>query len=241
MSRKGGGSRHRGNFGSYTFENVEEFKYLGSIITSDNNEAREVQARVKAANRAYFSLIPIMKLRDVRRDTKILLYKTLIRSVATYGCETWAVTQRSASVLDAFERKVLRRIYGPTQEDGMWRIRYNHELYWLYGAPKLSTYIGLMRLRWAGHVQRLDAGRMPRRVLETRFLGGRPRGRPRNRWEDGVTADAKALLQVNNWKRGRGSGRLEVQNSGGHGPPWAVVPSKKKGDCSQWNIFQWGY
>lgn len=171
MSKRGGGSRHRDNFGSYTFENVEEFKYLGSIITSDNNEAREVQARVKAANRAYFALLSIMKSRDVRRDTKILLYKTLIRSVATYGCETWATTQRSANVLDVFERKLLRRIYGPIQKNGMWKVRYNRELYQLYGAPELSTYIGLMRLRWAGHVQRLDAGRMPRRVLETRFLG----------------------------------------------------------------------
>ncbi|XP_071578943.1 uncharacterized protein [Temnothorax nylanderi] len=80
MSRRGGGPRHRANFGSYTFENVEEFKYLSSIITSDNNEAREVQARIKVANREYFSLLPIMKSRDVRRDTKILLYKTLIRS-----------------------------------------------------------------------------------------------------------------------------------------------------------------
>lgn len=143
-------------------------------------------------------MLPIIKSRDVPRDTKVMLYKTLIRSLATYECEVWSITQKNANTLDAFKRKILRSIYGPNQEESMWRIRYNHELYQLYKAPKLSTHISLMRLRWAEYVQRLDDGRIPKKVLTTSFLVSRPREKPRNRWENDVVADAKTLLHVNN-------------------------------------------
>jgi hypothetical protein len=39
----------------------------------------------------------------------------------------------------------------------IWRIRYNKEIYTLYGDPELSTVIKLRRLQWAGHVQRMES------------------------------------------------------------------------------------
>lgn len=138
-------------FESYLFEEVQDFIYLGSVITMDNDEAKDVRERIKAVNKAYLSLLPIMKSRNVYNNIKVMLYKTLIRSVVTYGGEAWSMTQQISNDLDAFERKILRRIYGPVQE-GVWRIRYNHELYQLYKTPKLSEYVRFMRLRWAGHV-----------------------------------------------------------------------------------------
>jgi hypothetical protein len=52
------------------------------------------------------------------------MYKTLVRPVVTYACETWVLKENIKTKLSVFERKVPRRIYGPTKEkDGMWWIK----------------------------------------------------------------------------------------------------------------------
>jgi hypothetical protein len=76
-----------------------------------------------------------------------MLYKTLICKVLTYGSETWTLSKNSENALSTFERKLLRRIYGPVQDNGQWRIRYNKELYELCGEPDLVTCITLKRLQ----------------------------------------------------------------------------------------------
>jgi hypothetical protein len=54
--------------------------------------------------------------------------------------------------LRVFERKILRRIYGPICEGETWRSRYNEDLYRLYDETDLVTTIRITRLRWAGHI-----------------------------------------------------------------------------------------
>jgi hypothetical protein len=62
------------------------------------------------------------------------MYQTLVRTVVTYACETWVLKENLKTKLRVFERKVLRRIYGPTKEsDGTWRIKTNEELNRLIG------------------------------------------------------------------------------------------------------------
>jgi hypothetical protein len=47
----------------------------------------------------------------------------------TYGCEAWTLKNRDEQNLRKFERRILRKIFGPVQnEDVSWRIRMNYEL-----------------------------------------------------------------------------------------------------------------
>lgn len=103
-------------------------------------------------------------------------------------------------MLDKFERKVLRKIYGPVKEDEAWRIRYNHELYQLYKEPPLSTHIKLRRLQWAGHVQRMPEHRVAKKAFSELPGGKRGAGRPRARWEDGVARSTQEMGRKN-WRR----------------------------------------
>ena len=49
-----------------------------------------------------------------------------------FGAETWFLSKADELCLGVFERKILRRIYGPICEGAAWRSRYNEELYHLY-------------------------------------------------------------------------------------------------------------
>lgn len=185
----------------HNFEVVNNFTYLGSNITNENEEVQEIHKRIAAANRTYFSLLPIMKSKNVHRKTKIRLYKTLIRTVISYGGEAWTMSSKTSEMLDIVERRMLRRIYGPVNDRGTWRIRYNLELYELYKEPRLSIFIKMLRLRWAGHVERMPDTRVPKRAMDGEPGGRRPVGKPRLRWVDNIGKDAAELLGVKNWKR----------------------------------------
>jgi hypothetical protein len=102
--------------------------------------------------------------------------------------------------LMVFERKILRRIYGPTKvRDGMWRIKSNEELNRLIGNKNIINYIKAQRLAWSGHVNRMPDYRMVKKVYEWTPMSIRPLGRPKNRWEDDVKNDV-INMNINNWK-----------------------------------------
>jgi hypothetical protein len=89
--------------------------------------------------------------------------------------------------LKVFEDRVLRKISGPKrEEDGSWRKLHNDELHILYSSPNIVRVIKSRRMRWAGHVACMGAGRSVYRVLVGRPEGKRPLGRPRHRWEDNI-------------------------------------------------------
>jgi hypothetical protein len=77
-----------------------------------------------AANKSCFGLQKHLKSRILSRTTKIQLYKNLIQQIILYRSECWTLFQSDEQNLDVFERKVLRRIYGPVQEGDIWRNRY---------------------------------------------------------------------------------------------------------------------
>jgi hypothetical protein len=48
------------------------------------------------------------------------LHKTLVRPLLPYGCETWDINRNKEDKVGIFERKVLRKVYGPIRENGRW-------------------------------------------------------------------------------------------------------------------------
>jgi len=71
-----------------------------------------------------------------------------------YECETWSLTLREESRLRVFQKRVLRRIFGPKRDEvrGEWRKLRNEELNDLYSVPNIVLVIKSERMRWAGHV-----------------------------------------------------------------------------------------
>jgi hypothetical protein len=82
-----------------------------------------------------------------------------------------------------FENRVLRRIFGPKRDEvtGGWRKLHNEELHNLYSAPCIIRMIKSRRMRWAGHVTRIEERMNSYRILVEKPEGKRPPGRTRRR------------------------------------------------------------
>jgi len=71
-----------------TFERVNSFVYLGTLIATDNNTSAEINNRVALTSRSYFGLVNILKSKNINRKYKMIIYKTLIKPVLMFGAET---------------------------------------------------------------------------------------------------------------------------------------------------------
>jgi len=75
--------------GPYTFERVDDFKYLGVNINLKNDMHNEIKLRINSANRAHFSLNKLLTSRMLSWTTKEKIYLAYLRPIVTYACETW--------------------------------------------------------------------------------------------------------------------------------------------------------
>jgi hypothetical protein len=67
--------------------------------------------------------------KQISRKVKLRLYRTIIRPVVTYACETWTLKDKIEQKPMVFERKTLRKIFGPIKvSEDIWRIGTNDEL-----------------------------------------------------------------------------------------------------------------
>jgi hypothetical protein len=123
----------------------------------------------------------------------------MIRPVVTYSSETLTLTAKDENNLRISERQILRKIFGPINIDNIWRIRSNMEIDKLIKGADIVRFINAQRIKWLGHIQRMDQARSTRKLLDWKPMGTTPTGRPRQRWQEDVMEDLKKL-KVTNWK-----------------------------------------
>ena len=87
------------------------------------------------------------------------------------------------------------RKLGPKRDGvtGEWRKLHNEELNSLYSSPNILRVIKSRRLRWTGHVVRMEEGRGVHKFLVGKPEVKRPLGRPRRRWEDNIKTDLEEV------------------------------------------------
>jgi len=110
-----------------------------------------------------------------------------------------------------FDRKILRKIFGPTYENVTWRIKCNEELHKLIKHENIMNFARAQRLGWYGHIERMQDTRMVKAIHAWKLISKRPMGRPNIRWDDDVKS-TKLEDPCPGERKMEGSGR-EGQNS----------------------------
>ncbi|KAI8487404.1 hypothetical protein Bbelb_348730 [Branchiostoma belcheri] len=179
-------------------QTVDRFTYLGSVMTSTHSLDEEINVRIGRAAASFGKLSKrVWENQKLTKKTKVLVYNTCVLSTLLYGSEAWTVYSRQEKRLNSFHLRCLRKILNIK-----WQDKITNELV-LQQAGSLSLFEILRRnrLRWLGHVARMDDNRLPKKILYGELSqGSRPRGRPKLRFKD----LCKATLQdfsIESWEK----------------------------------------
>ena len=93
-------------------EEVESFRYLGSIVDTRGGTEVDVNTRISKARAAFHILRNVWKSRVIGKTMKIRLFNTYVKSVLLYGVETWRMNNTTLKRIQTFVNLCLRKILG---------------------------------------------------------------------------------------------------------------------------------
>ncbi|KAF0750707.1 Reverse transcriptase domain-containing protein [Aphis craccivora] len=157
---------------------IDVVKKIGLIINENKTKFMIVSRREHPQNALTVKDLSFERVRN-------------FKPIVLYACGAWAKFDENKLMI--FERKVQRKIFGPKRNDeGSYEIRSNRELNALYDEPNIVSTLKSQRIRWAGHVWRAEV-QLISIITKWKPEKSRPRGRPRQRWEDRVKEDLRML------------------------------------------------
>jgi len=171
-------------------EEVQEFKYLGSMFTSVGGDARDVEVRINKAWGCFHKLKKkVWRQRAFGLATKMKIYKMTVIPTLLYGSESWTLTETEEDKLESVQMRMLRSIMRISLRDHKTNIEIREQA----GVASIGYLIRWGRLNWFEKVMNMSDGRWPRQVLCGYLVEGndRQRGRPPLRWTDKVKGDMK--------------------------------------------------
>ena len=118
-------------------------------------------------------------LKESRTETQMKIYKVVARPSLLYGSETWVITQRDMTGLEAADMRFLRSVTGYTRLDKIRSEDIRQELE-ISGIQDVRL---KYKQNWINHLDRMDNTRLPKYALNYKPRGRRDRGRPKKRWQ----------------------------------------------------------
>ena len=165
-------------------EEVENFKYLGAIISNLGSKP-EILSRMAQATAALSRLKIISRDKNISLASKVKLMRTLVLSAFLYACEGWTLTAEIERRIQALEMRCYRRLLNISYKDHLTNEEVRNRIQNATGVhDDLLTMVKKQKLRWYGHISRSSG--MARTILQGTVKGAKWRGRQKERWEDNI-------------------------------------------------------
>ena len=182
-----------------TIEAVSNFTYLGSTINDNLSLETEIDRRIGKANSIMAKLTQrVWENKALTVHTKCRVYQACVLSTLLYGSEAWTIYSRQERRLNTFHMRCLKRLLKIEWQDHIT----NQQILERAKIPSLHALLSQRRLRWLGHVWRMDDGRLPKDILYGQLTQGTRRvGRPFLRFKDVCKRDMKACnITTDTWE-----------------------------------------
>ena len=138
------------------FENVEAFEYLGSFVSLQHGDVKEIGVKLAAGRQQFACFQKLWQSKQFSIPLKCKLCRALVLSVVLYSSELWTINKSTQRKLENFHTSCLRRIiYFSSME----RVT-NVEVLARSRMSTLSAMITIKRLKWFGHVLRMNDDRL---------------------------------------------------------------------------------
>lgn len=152
---------------------MNQFKYLGSVLTKDAYCTKEIRSRIAMAKKAFMKKRTLLTS-SLNLELRKNLVKCYIWSIALYGSETWTLRKLEKKYLESFEMWCWRQI-----ENIKWMdMVTNEEVLSRVGEKKSIIHtIRQRKANWVGHILRRNC--LLHDVVEGRLEGTTRLGRRR--------------------------------------------------------------
>lgn len=179
-------------------ERVDEFCYLGGIVTSEGRLDTEISQRIRKAACAIYRLKSrVFDNRDLKRRTKIRVYRAVVIPTLLYGSETWTPYRAQVKALEKFHQRQLRKIMNIKWSDYI----SNKRVLEMAESETIERTLARNTLRWLGHVHRMPNHRTPKQLLYGELTSGhRSSGGQRKRFKDVCHALLRKLGIQGTWE-----------------------------------------
>ena len=180
-------------------QQVTSFKYLGRTFDASSSLDTEINCRLKKASSSFWRYKSnLYSRKEISVKTKVRIFSTTALPTLLFGSEGWPILVRHLRRLESFQMRCLRYICGITFAT---HGKVSHESIRLRcDIRSIADQLRINRLRWLGHVYRMDDTRLPRKALFSRLSGDRPQGGHYTTWRTVVIKDLELIHQSKTWK-----------------------------------------
>ena len=165
-----------------TLKQVEQFKYIGSIFVREGGCKEDVKTSCLKAAQVFYQLSPILGHKEISMITKTHIKKAIFTPNLHYQSEHWTLTSTERQMSTTTEMRCLRKAEVKTRMD---KIR-NEEIRRRVSMQPAEQTANKNKIRWWSHIKRTAPTARQSKALVIQPEGRRPRGMPRNRWENHV-------------------------------------------------------
>ena len=182
-------------------ENVKSFKYLGCILTYDEPSTGnpELDMRIDAAHCKFYELGKNFMNQRIGLVTRVKVFNALVRSRLTYSCQTWTLTKKQTSRMNAAYVSLLRRMVrgGFARKEGTYHYELtNSDIIKKCETEDIHAFMARQQRNFAAHIIRGDDRRITKRLLFNNDVTRKP-GRSNTLYKTVIENERKTPNEFN--------------------------------------------